>query len=403
MKQFQKDRKRDRFFYGFVIIGSFFIFFSFFGIFGIYSSLMLVGIFFYIIYLVNHLYEKYIDRKLKLINIRQLIRLYPGETGQLEIHLRQDGWLPMFGARLMMTYDQNIQMDQKPMYESMNTSTVEKRLNLFGRETKKIYIPFTAAKRGVARVRSLRIEIPSLFGYGKITLNLKELVKTEILMYPEVKEVHMNQRNKHQKMGEYQTNFSIYEDPVTSYGTRDYAPEDPLNRIHWKSTAKKQVFQTKVVERVNQRSWLILLNVRSEDSPTFTEQIEGLISSVAYLCRHATMKDIPYELLINVPKRGNIPIYHVPNGVGRDHYVQSLEVLARVNTQGLTASFDSCLAYGKSIAHFHPYVFHVGVYEQDHLSSYQEMEKTGTSVFVMHERFQSVWFEPVKSHQGVAK
>lgn len=42
----------------------------------------------------------------------------------------------------------------------------------------------------------------------------------------------MNQRNKHQKMGEYQTNFSIYEDPVTSYGTRDYAPEDPLNRIH---------------------------------------------------------------------------------------------------------------------------------------------------------------------------
>lgn len=161
MKQFQKDRKSDRFFYGFVIIGSFFIFFSFFGIFGIYSSLMLVGIFFYIIYLVNHLYEKYIDRKLKLINIRQLIRLYPGETGQLEIHLRQDGWLPMFGARLMMTYDQNIQMDQKPMYESMNTSTVEKRLNLFGRETKKIYIPFTAAKRGVARVRSLRIEIPS--------------------------------------------------------------------------------------------------------------------------------------------------------------------------------------------------------------------------------------------------
>lgn len=402
MKQFQKDRKSDRFFYGFVIIGSFFIFFSFFGIFGIYSSLMLVGIFFYIIYLVNHLYEKYIDRKLKLINIRQLIRLYPGETGQLEIHLRQDGWLPMFGARLMMTYDQNIQMDQKPMYESMNTSTVEKRLNLFGRETKKIYIPFTAAKRGVARVRSLRIEILS-FRVRKNYAELKRISQNRDSCVSRSKRGSYESTKQASKNGEYQTNFSIYEDPVTSYGTRDYAPEDPLNRIHWKSTAKKQVFQTKVVERVNQRSWLILLNVRSEDSPTFTEQIEGLISSVAYLCRHATMKDIPYELLINVPKRGNIPIYHVPNGVGRDHYVQSLEVLARVNTQGLTASFDSCLAYGKSIAHFHPYVFHVGVYEQGHLSSYQEMEKTGTSVFVMHERFQSVWLEPVKSHQGVAK
>nr|WP_289037595.1 DUF58 domain-containing protein [uncultured Allobacillus sp.] len=403
MKQFHKDIRNDRFYYGLAIIASFFIFFSFFGIFGIYSSLMLIGIFLYVIYFINHLYEKNIDRKLALINLRQSIRLYPGETGQLEFHLRQNGWLPMFGARLVMTFDSNVQMGNQSKYESMNISTIEKRLNLFGRETRKIYIPFTATKRGVARVRSLRIEVPSLLGYGKITLTLKELVKAEILVYPEIKKVHLDHRSKYQKMGEYQMNFSIFEDPITNYGTRDYAPRDPLNRIHWKSTAKKQVFQTKVVERVNQRSWLILLNVRTRDSPAFTDRIENLISTVAYLSRYATMKGIPYELLINVPKRGNIPFYHVSNGYGRDHYAHSLEVLARVNTQGLTASFNSCLAYGKSIGQSHPYVFHLGEVEQSFLASYQEMENTGTSVYVMHERFQTTWFESLKSHQEVAK
>ncbi len=396
MKQFQKEIKSGRFYYGLAAIALFFIFLSFFGIFGTYSSLMWLGILLIVIHLANHLYEKHVDNRLELINPRQIIRLYPEEESEFVFRLKQHGWLPILGGRLILTYDQIIEMDD--MKKTTTGTIFEKRLNVLGREAIELRIPFRAVKRGVGRIRSVRLEVPYLFGYGKISLYLQGMYRTEFIVYPEITEFSLSNRLKPKKHGDYQSNFSIFENPTASYGTRSYLPGDPMNQIHWKATAKRQDMQTKVVERVSQLSWLILVNVREMNVPSFTGQIETILSHTAFLCRYATEKNIPYQVLINVPKRGSIPFYSLSSGSGKDHYAKTLETLARINSKGLTTDFNRSLQYAKSVASEHPYVFHLGVFQDDFLPGYQAIQDSGSTVSVLNHQFQKVGLVPLESY-----
>lgn len=49
-------------------------------------------------------------------------------------------------------------------------------------------------------------------------------------------------------LGERKADRWIFEDPSRLAGVRDYRPEDPFHRIHWKATARRQQLQVKVHE-----------------------------------------------------------------------------------------------------------------------------------------------------------
>jgi uncharacterized protein (DUF58 family) len=49
-------------------------------------------------------------------------------------------------------------------------------------------------------------------------------------------------------IGEVRMSFRLYEDPTRISGVRAYEPGDPLNRVHWRATARTGLLHSKVYE-----------------------------------------------------------------------------------------------------------------------------------------------------------
>lgn len=376
---FQKDVKPTPLIYAFVIPGTFFIFFSLFGFFGELPIMLYVGIFFYFLYFVAIFYEKHVSDHLVLVNEPKKIRMYPGEEGELTFTLEQRGLLPIIGAKLIITYSQVIDVNRKTFENLDHTAVVEIPITLLSFDRKKIKIPFTAKQRGVCHIYSIRLNVPNILGLGTIYLTYGRKYKTEVIVYPLLKRVYGLEMMEPKRNGDHFSRNSIYEQPILPVGTRNYLAGDPFNRLHWKASAKLGQLQTKVVEKVNQLSWLLIINVGQYQS----SKIEENLKHAAFICKYATEYNIPFEIFINIPSKTSVPFYHLPLGSGKNHYTNALETLARVNRYGLTMSYSAMLRYIDR-ANKPPYIIQIGECNDEDIMLFRRWRNQGHVVYQLN-------------------
>ncbi|MGP4073923.1 DUF58 domain-containing protein [Piscibacillus sp. B03] len=330
-------------------------------------------------FFVSHFYEKHVDDYLILENPNRKIRSYPGDEEQLNLTLIQKGILPILNAKLVIKYDMVLESTYDVRKEEQ-TETVEVPITLLSFERKELSLPVFAKRRGIGKIRVIRLVIPNILGFSEIDLLYNLYHKQEIVIYPSLKEVKGVELIKPRNNGDHQAKHSIYEQPLLQYGTRPYDHGDPFNRIHWKATAKRNELQTKVVEKVNQLSWTLMINVKTVYGTGMIEKTEQMLEHVAYLCRFATERQIPFEIYINVRGKGGVPYVHLPLGEGNQHLMNALELLARINPLGLTAPYKHTLSYvhqqGKS-----PYIIQIGDLEENHIAVLKRWEQQGHSVY----------------------
>ncbi|MGM8214748.1 DUF58 domain-containing protein [Bacillaceae bacterium W0354] len=380
---FHKESRKATFFYGLTIPGAFFIFFSLFGMFGNLPIILFVGILFFILYFAVNFYDERVHEHLELKNDVQKIRLYPGEEGEITFTLLQRGFLPIIGAKLIITYDRVIDVKREKTHSHDYTGVVEIPLTILSFEEKKITIPFEAIHRGVARIRSVKLNIPNLLGLGHIYLTFNPMYKTEVIVYPTIKKVNQLDIMEPKRNGEHQSKHSIFEQPILPVGTRDYIPGDSFNRIHWKASARQGQLQTKIVEKVNQLSWLILINVRKNTNET-PEYIEEYLKHVAYIAKYATELNIPLEIYMNIPSKVNDPFYHLPLGQGKNHYMHALETLARVNRHGMSMSYSAMVRYIDR-RDKPPYIIQLGDYSSFDMKYFKKWLEQGHSIYTIYD------------------
>lgn len=100
--------------------------------------------------------------------------------------------------------------------------------------------------RGYFQLGPLIAETGDLFG-----LHRRFLVATDphyVLVYPEVIPIEGFDIASRRPIGEVRMSYRLFEDPTRIAGTRDYQAGDPLNRVHWKATARTGMLQSKVLE-----------------------------------------------------------------------------------------------------------------------------------------------------------
>ncbi|RPF50160.1 DUF58 domain-containing protein [Aquisalibacillus elongatus] len=362
---FKKRIRSSNLYLWLTLPGAFFIIFSLFESIGQFPVLMLCGIFLILLHVFSQFYDKHVDDYLVIENPERIVRCYPGDQAELYLWFKQRGILPIINAKIVVTYDLVLESNISSSSKSTNNETVELPLTLLSFESKKVTLPVIAKSRGVGKVRSIKIVVPNLLGFGEIDLIYNRFYKQEVIVYPSLTEVKGIQLLEPRNNGDQQAQHSIYEQPLLQYGTRDYVSGDPFNRIHWKATAKKDQLQTKVVEKVNQLSWCFVVNVKVPYHGGVIGKIEYLLEHLAYLCRYATENQIPFEIYINVRGRKGVPYIHLPQGEGHNHLMRALELLARVNPLGLTAPYDQTLAHVNQ-QYKPPYVIHLGTLEAQH-------------------------------------
>jgi uncharacterized repeat protein (TIGR01451 family) len=100
--------------------------------------------------------------------------------------------------------------------------------------------------RGYYQIGPLVLETGDLFG-----LHRRYRVGTEphfLLVYPKVVPLQGYDLAARRPIGEIRLAHRLYEDPTRIAGVRHYEAGDPLNRVHWRATARTGALHSKVYE-----------------------------------------------------------------------------------------------------------------------------------------------------------
>ena len=100
--------------------------------------------------------------------------------------------------------------------------------------------------RGYYQLGPLVLESGDLFG-----LHRRYRVETEphfLLVYPRVVALEDYELASRRPIGDVRLTHRLYEDPTRIGGVRPYEAGDPLNRVHWRATARTGILHSKVYE-----------------------------------------------------------------------------------------------------------------------------------------------------------
>lgn len=115
-----------------------------------------------------------------------------------------------------------------------------------GKSETKLKYEVELQQRGYYQIGPLVLESGDLFG-----LHRRYHVGTEphyVLVYPRVLPLSEYELASRRPIGEIKLTHRLFEDPTRIAGVRLYQPGDPLNRVHWRATARTRQLQSKVYE-----------------------------------------------------------------------------------------------------------------------------------------------------------
>ncbi|WP_433774036.1 DUF58 domain-containing protein [Bacillus wiedmannii] len=290
--------------------------------------LMFLFFFYYLFAIFIYKYVAFIEKKFQVINEKQTTRLFPDESGQFFIHLKNGASIPLVNGvcyfhlnpSLIPHKDQGIEQISKTLFSFPFAQPAH--------SAQKWDLTLTATKRGVFQIEQFECVLKDPFHLLTVHLPVFDKLRNEIIVYPSPKEVAGLQELQQLLNGSYRTNFSFYNDETSIIGVKRYERES-FRSIHWKASAKMQELQAKQYEPVKNYSWTICLSLAADRGFGWRDNVEELISFATYTCQYATKHQIPFELFISVLAEGGA--LHVPLNEGQTQYAKALEELARIS------------------------------------------------------------------------
>jgi uncharacterized repeat protein (TIGR01451 family) len=184
----------------------------------------------------------------------------PGETVSVKVTVRNEGALPipwllledMLPAKALLENRARLRVRKKRMKIVM--------LGSRGRTTLEYQIELKM--RGYYQIGPLVLEGGDLFG-----LHRRYRVGSEphfVLVYPKVLPLVGYDLASRRPVGEILLTHRLFEDPTRIAGVRQYQAGDPLNRVHWRATARTGLLHSKVYEPSTIAGATLLLDLHQD-------------------------------------------------------------------------------------------------------------------------------------------
>src|SRR3954462_215284 len=153
-----------------------------------------------------------------------------------------------------------------------------------GRARKTINYQMKANCRGYYQIGPLVAETGDVFGLYRRYRVLSE--PSFLMVAPEVIPLEGYDIASRRPIGEVRMTHRLFEDPTRIAGVRGYQAGDPLNRVHWRATARTGVLQSKVYEASTVAGATVLLDfhvqsVAVNDGPLRSELAVTAAASIA--------------------------------------------------------------------------------------------------------------------------
>ncbi|HYU18353.1 MAG TPA: DUF58 domain-containing protein, partial [Chloroflexota bacterium] len=101
--------------------------------------------------------------------------------------------------------------------------------------------------RGLYEIRSVWVMVSDPLRLFPRRIEL--LVDARLIVYPRIAPLEQLGFRSWLPQGDRALRTVLLDDPLRPIGVRDYRPGDPLRRVHWKASARRQQLQIKVLER----------------------------------------------------------------------------------------------------------------------------------------------------------
>jgi uncharacterized repeat protein (TIGR01451 family) len=155
------------------------------------------------------------------------------------------------------------------------------------------------AMRGYYQVGPLVLETGDLFG-----LHRRFRIATDpvyIMVYPKVIPLPGYDLASRRPIGEIRLTHRLFEDPTRIAGIRAYQPGDPMNRIHWKATARTGVLHSKIYDASTIAGATILLDFHRDSYPARNEpgRSELAVTTAVALANAVSLMGQPIGLITN--------------------------------------------------------------------------------------------------------
>jgi uncharacterized protein (DUF58 family) len=201
-------------------------------------------------------------------------RLKIGDTAAVVVVLENRHWMPVPWLLVEDLLPRRALIHSPPNLELRG-----RRLQLVsfrGRVRKTINYQMKANCRGYYQIGPLVAETGDVFGLYRRYRVLSE--PSFLMVLPEVIPLEGYDIASRRPIGEVRMTHRLFEDPTRIAGVRGYQAGDPLNRVHWRATARTGVLQSKIYEASTVAGATVLLDFHEQ---SFAANDEPLRSELA--------------------------------------------------------------------------------------------------------------------------
>jgi uncharacterized protein (DUF58 family) len=198
-------------------------------------------------------------------------RLKIGDSAAIVIVLENKSWIPV--PWLLV---EDLLPRRALMFSPPNLQLSGRRLQLVsfrGRARKTITYQLKCNNRGYYQLGPLVAETGDVFGLYRRYRVLSE--PSFLLVMPEVIPLEGFDIASRRPIGEVLMSHRLFEDPKRIEGVRDYQSGDPLNRVHWKSTARTGTLQSKLYEPSTVAGATLLIDFHEQSFPADGEPVRS--------------------------------------------------------------------------------------------------------------------------------
>jgi uncharacterized protein (DUF58 family) len=260
-------------------------------------------------------------------------RAFAGETVSLTLRLTNDKLLPVPWIEVRDPVPEGVLQDEKhispapsPNYVYLSRST-----HLGAYERINWPLEFKAPARGYYRMGPAKFSSGDIFGFFPAQEDADERLYDPIIIYPTLYNLPELGLPPQRPFGEQKGRDRIFEDPQRIAGLRDYRPGDPLRRIDWKATARRQALQSWVYEPSSTLHMLIAVNVHTRAHSWegyVPELLENVISVAGSIARYGFEAGYGVGLVANGSYPASDRPMRIPVGRRSDQLARILEALA---------------------------------------------------------------------------
>ena len=160
-----------------------------------------------------------------------------------------------------------------------------------------------------------RVDLKSGDFFGVYVRERTDAAEHTLWVYPEVLALDRLGLPQLRPQGERRGGDRIFEDPTRLQTIRDYRPGDPLKKVDWKATARRQALQSRVYDPSSDLVAVVALNVSTLPHAWqgfFGDIFERAVSVAASLANDFSEERVPVGLLANCTWPGHDTAIRVP-------------------------------------------------------------------------------------------